>query len=69
MPVKNVGSKLVRGVRQIKEQQDIPPTTAVPDIAPVAAKVTTAKPRASAKPAPAKASKSGIQHPDRVWPD
>ncbi|MDA8327640.1 MAG: hypothetical protein M0Z83_01565 [Betaproteobacteria bacterium] len=69
MPVKNVGSKLVRGVRQIKEQQDIPPTTAVSENTPVAAKVKTLSPRAKAKPALAKASKSGIQHPDRVWPD
>lgn len=69
MPVKNVGSKLVRGVRQIKEQQDTPPAVAAPDAAPVVAKVKTAAPRASAKPAPVKVSKSNIPHPDRVWPD
>lgn len=67
MPVKNVG-KLVRGVRQIKEQQDSPPAAA-PEAAPVAATVKPISPRASAKPAPAKPVKSDVQHPDRVWPD
>ena len=68
MPVKNVG-KLVRGVRQIKEQQDSPPAAVAPETAPVAARVKAESPRTSAKPAPARAGKSGIQHPDRVWPD
>ena len=68
MPVKNVG-KLVRGVRQIKEQQDSPPAAAATESAPVAATVKPVSPRASAKPAPAKPVKSEVQHPDRVWPD
>ncbi|MFA5170820.1 MAG: hypothetical protein WC426_04560 [Sulfuriferula sp.] len=68
MPVKNVGSKLVRGVRQIKEHQDSP-AVAVPENAPVVAEVKPASPRTSAKPAPAKSGKAEMQHPDRVWPD
>lgn len=70
MSVKNVGSKLVRGVRQIKEQQDSPLPTVLPGNTPTAAKTKTASPRDTVKAAPAvKANKSDIQHPDRVWPD
>ena len=84
MSVKNGGSKLARGVRQIKAQQDNAPTNAVADAAPIAAAVKAALPSpavkpvaakpvapklAPAKPAPAKDSNSGMQHPDRVWPD
>ncbi|NOT17848.1 MAG: hypothetical protein HOP20_07265 [Sulfuriferula sp.] len=76
MSVKNVGSKLVRGVRQIKEHQDSPETEVVENVpapvsipAPVVAEAKPASPRARAKPAPTKASQPSIAHPDRVWPD
>jgi hypothetical protein len=74
MSVKNVGSKLARGVRQVKTQQNAASPAAAADNAPLAAAVKAALPPAaakpaSAKPAPAKAGESGMQHPDRVWPD
>ncbi|ARU30773.1 hypothetical protein CAP31_03160 [Sulfuriferula sp. AH1] len=74
MSVKNVGSKLARGVRQVKAQQNGTSSIAAADNAPVAAAVKAALPPATVKPvaaklAPAKAGESGMQHPDRVWPD
>lgn len=79
MPVKNVGSKLARGVRQVKAQQNATSPAAAADNAPLAAAVKAALPPVTAKPvavkpaadkpAPAKAGESGMQHPDRVWPD
>lgn len=70
MSVKNVGSKLVRGVRQIKEHQDSPETEVVENVpAPVVAEAKPASPHVRAKTASAKVSQSSIPHPDRVWPD
>lgn len=74
MSVKNVGSKLAQGVRQIKAKQDGTSSAVAANKAPVAAAAKAAAPRAAvkpvaAKPAPVKANESGLQHPDRVWPD
>jgi bacterial translation initiation factor 2 (bIF-2) len=83
MSVKNGGSKLAEACAK-SSQQDNAPTNAVADAAPIAAAVKAALPSpavkpvaakpvapklAPAKPAPAKDSNSGMQHPDRVWPD
>ena len=73
MSVKNVGSKLAQGVRQIKARQDSTPSAAAESvsIAPAAVK-TGSSPVATkpaTKPAPANTRESGMQHPDRVWPD
>ena len=96
MSVRNNGSKLAQGVRQIKAQQDGSPPVAAPDSSLVPAAVKVASPRAAVKvaaakpapvkavtpaipvpakdesltkPAPAKVNESGLQHPERVWPD
>ena len=60
MSVKNTGSKLAKGVRQIKARQDKTSSTVAAENIP--ARVVKAEPVATMR-------ESDVQHPERVWPD